>query len=255
MKNIGDPIVRVDGRLKVTGAALYSAEIPMLKTAYAVLVTSAIASGRITELDDDKARSTPGVIAVFSYKNAPHLNRPKMMPAGQSMPILQTADIYYGGQVIAVVLAESLEIATHAASLVSVSYSTKVPAIDMNAHLASAFVPPKSQTGEDSASKRGEVAVGLAHADVKLDLLYTTPVEHHNPMEPHATTAVWEGDQLTVYDATQAVTNAAHSLAQILGIPVANVRVISRFLGGGFGCKGMSWPHVAIAAMAARAPT
>ncbi|PRC92446.1 xanthine dehydrogenase family protein molybdopterin-binding subunit [Solimicrobium silvestre] len=252
MKNIGDPIARVDGRLKVTGAALYSAEIPLLKTAYAVLVTSTIASGRITVLDEDRARSIAGVIAVFSYKNAPRLSRPKMMPAGQSIPILQSPDIYYGGQVIAVVLAESLESATHAASLVTVSYSTKVAAIDMNAHLASAFVPAKRQTGEDPSSKRGDTTAGLAQADIKLDLLYTTPVEHHNPMEPHATTAVWEGDQLTVYDATQAVTNSAHSLAQILGVPVANVRVISRFLGGGFGCKGMSWPHVAIAAMTAR---
>jgi xanthine dehydrogenase YagR molybdenum-binding subunit len=252
MKNIGDPIARVDGRLKVTGAALYSAEIPMLKPAYAVLVTSTIASGRITALDDEKARRAPGVIAVFSYKNAPHLNRPKFMPAGQSMPILQSADIYYGGQPIAVVLAESLESATHAASLVVVSYSALAPAIDMFAHLDSAFVPAKRQTGEDPSSKRGNARNGLAHADVKLRLMYTTPVEHHNPMEPHAATAVWEGDQLTVYDATQGVTNSAHSLSQILGVPAANVRVVSRFLGGGFGCKGMSWPHVAIAAMAAR---
>ena len=252
MKNIGEPIARVDGRLKVTGAALYSAEIPMLKPVYAVLVTSTIANGRITALNEESALRTPGVIAVFSHKNAPRLNRPKFVPAGQSMPILQSADIYYGGQPIAVVLAESLESATHAASLLSVSYSVLAPAVEMEKHLDSAFVPAKGQTGDDPSSKRGDADAALAGAAVALHLTYTTPVEHHNPMEPHATTAVWEGDQLTVYDSTQAVTNAAHALAQILGVPTDNVRVVSRFLGGGFGCKGMSWPHVAIAAMAAR---
>jgi xanthine dehydrogenase YagR molybdenum-binding subunit len=202
MENIGDPIRRVDGRLKVTGAALYSAEIPLVQPAYAVLVTSTIANGRIEALDDEQARRSPGVIAVFSYKNTPRLNRPKFMPAGQSMPILQSQDIYYGGQPIAVVVADSFESATHAASLVAISYQAQTPAIDMKQHLDTAFAPAKLQTGGSSASNRSDPDAGLAQADVKLHLVYTTPVQHHNPMEPHATTAVWEGDKLTVYDAT-----------------------------------------------------
>lgn len=250
--DIGDPLPRVDGALKVTGGARYAAELPMRKLAYAVLVPAGIARGQVESLDDGPARRTPGVVAVISYKNAPKLQKPKYIPAGQSVPIFQGPEVYYAGQPIAVVVADSFEQASYGASLVQARYRRDAPATELDGLLYTAFQPEKMQTGLPAASRRGDVTAGLHEADLTLHAVYRTPFEHHNPMEPHATLALWEGDRLTVYDATQGVSNARQALAQIFGIDKDKLRVVSHFLGGGFGCKGQSWPHVAIAALAAR---
>ncbi|NTV10945.1 MAG: xanthine dehydrogenase family protein molybdopterin-binding subunit [Zoogloea sp.] len=249
---IGAPIPRIDGQLKVTGGARYAAEIPLPRMAHAVLVPSTIASGQVDSLDDGDARQAAGVLAVISFRNAPRLARPKYVPAGQSMPILQGPEIYYAGQPIAVVVADTLEHATHAASLVHASYTSRPPATDMERLLQSVYQPEKTQIGQPAASRRGDVSLGLQQAVETIHAIYRTPIEHHNAMEPHATVAVWERGNLTVYDATQGITNVQEALAQIFGIDKSRVRVVSHFLGGGFGSKGQSWPHTAIAALAAR---
>lgn len=249
---IGDPLTRVDGPLKVTGGARYAAEIPLPNLAHAVLVPATIARGQVAAIDDRAARQAPGVLAVITFRNAPRLNRPKYLPAGQSVPILQGPEVYYAGQPIGVVVADTFEHATYAASLVRATYRGEPPATAMEPQLAAAYQPKKMQIGLPAATRRGSVARGLETAEVSLQAVYRTPFEHHNPMEPHATTAVWEGDKVTVYDATQGVSGDRQAIAQILGIDKEKVRVVSHFLGGGFGCKGQSWPHAAIAVVAAR---
>lgn len=249
---IGAPLPRVDGPLKVTGAARFTAEIPLQQVTYGVMVPATIARGQVTAIDDRAARSAPGVLAVITHANAPKLNRPKYLPAGQSMPILQGTEIYYWGQPVAVVVADTFEHATHAASLIRATYHEQAPAAEMAHHLNNAFQPEKMQIGQPAKSGRGNASQGMQQAAVTHTATYSTPFEHHNPMEPHASIAAWEGNRLTVYDSTQGVNNVRHALSQILGIPAKNVRVISHFCGGGFGCKGQSWPHTTLAAVAAR---
>lgn len=246
---IGQPLNRVDGRLKVTGGARYSAEFNLPQLVHAVLVQSAIARGRITNLDTRKATQAPGVLAVITHLNRPPLAIPSSPPAGQSQALLGGPEIQYSGQTIAVVVATTLEQAQHAASLLSVDYQEEKPDVIMLDHLDQAFRPT---AGRAADALRGNIAAGLAQATTTIDQAYTTPVEHHNPMEPHATVASWDGDTLTVYDATQSVYGSRGALAEAFGLEQDKVRVISHFLGGGFGCKGMSWPHTTLAALAAQ---
>jgi xanthine dehydrogenase YagR molybdenum-binding subunit len=248
--SVGQPLDRVDGRLKVTGAARYSAEFNRPGLVHAVLVQSAIARGRIRSLDTRAAERAPGIIAVITHRNRLPLAKPVSPPAGQSFPILGGPEIYYSGQTIGVVVADTLEHAQHGAELVKATYDAEAPTVIMAEHLDQAFRPTAG--GRPTDSGRGDVAQGLAPAEVTIDQVYTTPVEHHNPMEPHATVAVWEDDNLTVYDATQAVYNTRQSLAEVFGLEQDKVRVVSYFLGGGFGCKGQTWPHTPLAALAAR---
>jgi xanthine dehydrogenase YagR molybdenum-binding subunit len=252
---IGQPIGRVDGRLKVTGAARFAAEWPMNRMAHAVLVGSTIANGKIKTIDTTAAEKSMGVIAVLTYKNAPRMkpvvNNPAEAEAAARRVPLQTPDIYYNNQYIAVVVAETLEQARAAALLLHVSYDEQLAATDMNRERAKANKPP-SVSGKAADVERGKIDEGLAAAEVKIDETYRTPYENHNPMEPHATTAVWEGDKLTVYDATQYTYGVRHALATSFGLPEENVRCICKFTGGAFGCKGTVWYHVPLAAAAAK---
>ncbi len=234
---VGKPLDRVDGRLKVTGAAKYAAEFDAPKMSHAVLVLSTIAKGAITAMDTSEAEKQPGVIAVITPDNMPKV-------AAAQRPLFDKA-IHYSGQSIAVVVAETLEEATRAADLVHVTYAEEKPAVEMEPVIDQAY-----QRGQPN--KRGDFDAGLAGATHKVDHIYRTPIEHHNPMEPHATVAVWNGDMLTAYDSTQGVSGSAQSLARRFGIGADKVRVIDPFVGGGFGCKGQSWPHSSIAAMAAQ---
>lgn len=250
-KVIGKPMNRVDGRLKVTGGARYSAEIPATKLAYAVTIPSAIAKGKIAQIDTRAASAVPGVLAVITHLNAQKLDG--KAGGGRHLLLLQDNIVRYSRQHIGVVVADTLESATHAASLVQVRYDQDKPTTEMEANLGSA-VPPTSKLPRNQSvdSSRGNLAQGLDQAAVKIEQTYTTPVENHNPMEPHATTAVWEGERLTLYDATQGIFQAQKKVAGTLGIPPSNVRIISDFVGGGFGCKGSAWSHVVLAAMAAK---
>jgi xanthine dehydrogenase YagR molybdenum-binding subunit len=245
MSLIGAPLTRVDGRLKVTGAAKYTAEFQMPRLAYGVVVESTIPSGRITEIDTEKAEHADGVIFVLTHRNAP-----KLPGAEIRIPLLQEDKIYYNGQAIAVVVAESLHQAQYAASLVKARYLAIPAKLDFEAGFPTSH--PGSHNGEPGDAGWGDTTAGLAQAEIKVEETYTTPIQHHNPMEPHATIAQWEGDKLTVHDATQAVTSRQEYLATMFGIPAENIRVIALFVGGGFGCKGQTWSHVVLAAMAAK---
>ena len=250
---VGAPLDRVDGRLKVTGGARYAAEFPTANVAHAVIVTSTVPVGRIASIDTKAAEAAPGVIRVITHRNAPKLAM-KMggMFYTKSLTLMQDDAVHYNGQPIALVVADTLERATDAASLVKVKYSgTRKPTLDMHAVKASGYAPPPGFGGQPD-SKHGDATAGLAQADAKIDAQYTTPIENHNPMEPHATIAAWDGDKVTVWDATQYVMGERDALAGVLGVPKENVRVVSYFVGGGFGCKGLMWSQVPLAAMAAR---
>ncbi|MBS1992406.1 MAG: xanthine dehydrogenase family protein molybdopterin-binding subunit [Cyanobacteria bacterium SZAS LIN-3] len=257
MKNlIGKGLDRLDGPLKVTGKARYSAEFPAAKMTYAVGVGSEIASGKIRSINTAEAEGAPGVIAVITHKNRPALKASSDFFGGGALADvrlpLADANIYHAGQFVAVVVAESLECARHAAELVKVTYIEENPVVDFDDKKAERYKAKQWFHGP-IARTRGTPEPALAAAAVKVDNTYRTPVQNHNPMEPHATTAIWDGDKLTVYDATQGLYNTRKSLSDIFGIPPANVRVVCKFIGGGFGCKGAMWPHVTLCVMAARA--
>jgi xanthine dehydrogenase YagR molybdenum-binding subunit len=248
--NIGAPLDRVDRRLKVTGAAKYSAEWPMPGVAHGFLVLSTIANGRIRSIDTARARREPGVIAVMTHQNAPRVVTADDKVGVDKAPlVLQSDEIAYDRQPVAVVLADTLERAQHAASLVDVRYESERP---QTTFAMGTPYKPKEVHGKDADTQRGDALAALAAAPVRVDYVYTTPAEHHNPMEPHATIARWDGDTLTVYDATQGVFGTRTRLANMFGMPAENVRVIAKFIGGGFGGKGSAWPHTILAAMAAK---
>lgn len=265
---VGAPIDRVDGRQKVTGAARYSADHVLEGLVHAVLVQSIIASGRIARLDASGAEAAPGVLDVITHLNAPELPTTRAMSGGgfalQAVTPLQDDRIRHAGENVALVVAETLEQAQHAARLIRVEYDEHSPRTELREHgeqvpsfvlsdyLEQAY-PPQGVFGNPPDHTRGDPDGGLLEAEVRVDETYTTPIEHHNPMEPAATIAVWQDDgALTVYETTQGVTTTRMALAQALGLPRRKVRVVSRFLGGGFGCKGPYWPHTTLAAVAAR---
>ncbi|MGE5183549.1 MAG: xanthine dehydrogenase family protein molybdopterin-binding subunit [Acidobacteriota bacterium] len=252
---IGAGLDRVDAHAKVTGQATYAADVPVAKVAHAVIVSSGIARGRIAAIDVTAANKLPGVLAVITPKDAPHVdaNAKHGMPNERVLQLLQDDKIEYSDQPVAVVVADTLERAQHAALAVTIRYKVESPVADLVSNLGAAMPPKHPLPTGPADTQRGDVAAGLASAAHKLELVYTTPVQNHNPMEPHATIAVWQGgDRLTLYDATQYVYGVRARLAEIFGIPRENIRVIDHFVGGAFGCKGTPWSHVALAAMAAK---
>jgi len=237
---VGLPLDRTDGRLKVMGGAKYAAEFHLPGLTHAVLIQSTIANGRVTTVDTKEAEAAPGVLAVITVDNA------KPPVPGQS--IFAGKDIHFSGQHIGVVVAETFEQATHASHLVRITYDRQQPVAVMEDHLADAVVPG----GRAGPSRRGNFDQGITGASKQIHEVYRTPIEHHNPMEPHATTADWDGDHLTVYESTQGIFGTQGAMMKLFGVPKDKVRVITHFVGGGFGCKGMTWPHTGIAAYAAR---
>ncbi|NUY01214.1 xanthine dehydrogenase family protein molybdopterin-binding subunit [Paraburkholderia youngii] len=255
MNLIGQPLDRVDGLLKVTGDARYAAEFPGARLGHGVLVTSTIPAGTISSIDASRAEAVPGVLLVMTYQNAPRLpNGGKSAfspPAGRHLSLLQDNQVHYSNEPVAVVVADTLEHATDAARQLRIVYQPDTAALDFEQAKAHAHAPDKPQ-GRQTDTQRGSFEDGMQSGDVHIEATYTTPIEHHNPMEPHATMAHWDGPQLTVYDSTQGVSGTAQVLAKTFAIPVSDVRVISPLIGGGFGCKGSSWSHVSLCAMAAR---
>jgi len=245
MSVIGQPLARIDGRLKVTGGAKFTAEFPIPGLVHAFVVQSTISCGRITAIDSADAERTAGVLAVLTPNNAPKLPSPQ-----QRLSLLQDDKIHYNAQPVAVVVAASLEQAQYAASLIRIQYQSEPPHLDFKAGFPRSY--PGSHVGEPGDLSFGDVEAGLREAAIHVDRVYTTPIQHHCPMEPHATIAQWDGDRLTVHDSSQYVYARKGSLAEIFRIPEGNVRVIALFVGGGFGCKGEIWSHVVLAAMAAR---
>lgn len=243
--SIGDPISRVDGPAKVIGAARFSAEYQIPRLAHASLVMSSVPNGRITSIDTAKAEAAAGVIAVITPSNALRLAAPE-----KRLTTLQDDRVFYQNQPIAVVVAESLEQAKYASSLVRPHYETAPAKLDFHAGFPQSY--PSTHNGEPGDQSWGDVDAGLSAAEVRLDAIYTTPIHHHNPMEMHATIAQWDGDHVTLYDATQHISGVQEEIAKQFGIPKENVHVTCLFTGGGFGCKGQLWSHVTLAALAAR---
>jgi xanthine dehydrogenase YagR molybdenum-binding subunit len=246
---VGAPLDRVDGRLKITGAATYSAEWPMPNLAYGYLVLSTIAAGRIARIDTSAAIAESGVIDIMTPNNAPRVRAKPETANDRYLMVLQNDEVQYDRQPVAVVIATSFEAAKYAASLVRTDYRAARPMLEFE---RGEHYTPDQIHGEPADSLRGDALSALDAAPIRIDNVYTTPQENHNPMEPHATIARWDGDTLTVYDANQGVFPARKRLAYTFGIPAANVRVITKFVGGGFGSKGSQWPHTILAAMAAK---
>ena len=250
---VGKPLDRVDGRLKVTGAAKYSAEYSLEGMVHAVIVTSTIAQGTVVRVDAQAAQKAPGVLAVLSPDNPQPLAQDpgkKSKPQERFVHVFQTRKVDYQHQPVALVIADTLERATHAAALVKVQYRASKPKLDLEAERSRASAP-KSINGRKADTSTGEAPQEKPAAT--LDATYSTPYEHHNPMEPHATTAHWQDGALTVYEATQGIFNTRERLASLFGLPQDKVRVVTKFIGGGFGCKGSTWAHTVLAVMASRA--
>ena len=246
---IGAPQTRVDGPLKVTGGARYAADWVVPGLAYGYIVESTIANGRVRSLDTARARRQAGVIAIMTSENAMRVNPAAQKENDRNLTVLQEDIVRYDRQPIAVVIADSFARAKYAASLVGVTYAAETARTQF---ADGTIVVPKSIHGKPPDSTRGDVDAAVAQAAVHIDNLYTTPIEHHNPMEPHATIAMWDGDRVKLYDGTQGTIPARTRIAGVLQIPVENVEVITKFAGGAFGSKGSTWSHTILAAMAAK---
>lgn len=248
---VGRPQKRVEGRLKVTGRATYAADHGpdhgIDDVAYAVMVDSSIGRGRISAIDTAAAEAEPGVLSVISHHNAPTLpyedNTDSYDPPGMRLRVFQDDRVRFFGQPVAVVVAQSLEAAQHAAHLIDVSYHAEQPSTDLTT----------APAGEPTTYGRGDAEAALGSAPVRLDLTYKLARNHHNPIEPHATIARWDRGRLTVWDKTQWVGDGTQGeLAAVFGLSRNDVRVISPYVGGAFGSALRCWPHVTVAALAAR---
>ena len=245
---IGTPTPRVDGPLKTTGTAEYAADYHFDRLVHAVPVGALMASGRIAKLDTANAESMPGVLLVLHHGNIGPLYR--TVPGDNNATNSEVRSpfedevIRHWGQYVAVVVAETLEQATAAAAAVKVEYAPDA------ANLRTSLDDFKGE--RKTISDRGDVDQAFDDAPVKIDQTYITPVETHNPIEMHASVVRWDGDHVTLYETSQGVMNHRVVMAQVLGLPVENVRVVTRFLGSGFGGKLFPWPHAAMAAVAAR---
>ncbi|BFG76953.1 xanthine dehydrogenase family protein molybdopterin-binding subunit [Paraburkholderia terrae] len=245
---IGQPQSRIDGPLKVSGRAQYTSDIDLPDMLYAVPVCATIASGRVTSLEFAAAQAMPGVRVVLHRGNIGRFYRisGNSMETGfvdEARPPFEDDVIRYYGQYVAAVVAETFEAASNAAAAVKVGY-------EKTAHDVSDELEAKGEPHVQS--ERGDAASAFDSSEVTLDETYVTPVETHNPIELHATVAQWDGEGYTFYETTQAVSNHQGTLMQMLGLPKEKVRVISRYLGSGFGGKLWMWPHSLLAAAASR---
>jgi xanthine dehydrogenase YagR molybdenum-binding subunit len=256
MSSVGEPLPRLDGRLKVTGGAQYTADVPLAGALHASIVHSTIANGRTISIDTGAAEKAPGVVAVLTYRNMPRMNpTPKpwrhLHPYGQGYLPLQDDQIHYAGQPVVLVVANTLDQAAYAGTLVKVVYDVK-PAVVFNAETAKrAFDPP--QFLWPVSSSVGDPAKAVADSAVRIESVYTTADRHHNQMEPHATMATWDSSgALTIFEASQHIFGMREFVSIVLGVPPEKITVVSRFVGGGFGGKAYVWPHTLMAALAAR---
>jgi xanthine dehydrogenase YagR molybdenum-binding subunit len=245
---VGGDFVRIDGPLKVSGSAPYTSDTHLPGMLYAVPVCASIARGRLAQIDTTTAASMPGVRAIFTRENIGKFYRIGFAPdlrIDERRPPLEDDIISYHGQYIALAVADSFAAATAAAHATKASYVAS-PA-DLRADMA---VGHASEV--DTQRGDADAAFAAAPESLKLDQTYTTPVETHNPIELHATVAVFDGANYTFYETTQSIVNQRGVMAQMLGVPEENVRVIMKYLGSGFGGKLFPWPHSLLAAAAAR---
>jgi xanthine dehydrogenase YagR molybdenum-binding subunit len=248
---IGAPLERLDGKLKVTGTAPYAFEQRVGQAAYLHPVQSSIARGRIRKIDTRAAERAEGVIAVLTHEMAARLASDE----NRELWVLQSDEVHFRGQFVAAVIAETLEAARHAAGLVGIEYEAARPDLTFGPDRKDLYAPKAVNPGYPTDTDQGDAEAAFEAAQVKVDATYTTPMEHNSPMEPHTTVALWESPKLTLYDSTQSVHSVRTTVAKTLGLEVGNVRVVSPYVGGGFGSKGEAHAHNILAALAAmRAP-
>ena len=257
---LGQPLPRVDGRAKVTGSARYAADFNQPGQLYAVAVSATVGLGRITGIDAARVASMPGVVKVITHRNAPRLpyrpHRSYIDPAvGERLQVLQDEWVRFYGAPVAIVVAETIDHAERAAAALPVTYASEKPAVDLADPRAQPIVPeaaaqPDARIPADTL--RGDPGRELTSAAAKVEATYEIARENHNPMEPHATVAAWNGEKLTLWSKSQFVVNEQAEIAAIFGIPAENVQVICPFIGGAFGTSLRTWPHVTLAALAAR---
>lgn len=244
---IGAPLDRIDGPKKVTGAATYAHEHRIAGVTYAFPVQSTIARGRIVSIDASAALALPGVISVLSHENAPRL----ASLDNADLAVFQSDSIAYQGQFVAAVVAETLEIARQAAELIVVRYEEEPHDVELRVDRGDLYKPEKVNPNQETDTESGNVEAALAHAAFSIDHTYTTPTYHNQPLEPHTTIAIWSDDAFTLYDANQGAHRISDDVARTFGLPSERVRVISPYVGGAFGSKAFTHPHVILTAMAA----
>ncbi|HEX4381468.1 MAG TPA: xanthine dehydrogenase family protein molybdopterin-binding subunit, partial [Myxococcales bacterium] len=260
MTAVGKPLIRREAHAKVTGGARYTYEVPVAGVLYGVMVTSRCAKGRVTAMDTAEAERHPGVAAILTPFNAMKLPGPIKAgdPADRTLHVLQGPEIEYSNQPIALAVADTFERAVHAANLVRVTEAADPFTVDFEAELPNGFPHDLMTGGHKLPADQliGNIQKGLEPAyrlAARVEAVYRTPPETHNPMEPHATLAIWSSaTQLLVYDATQGIFGVRKKLATVFALEPKDVRVITKFVGGGFGCKGTPWSHVPLAALASK---
>ncbi len=246
---VGKPMDRVDGPLKVTGAAKYAFEVPDVSNAlYGFVATASIAKGRITTLDSSETERMPGIVKVLTWRDAP--------PQGggnhrEACPVLTSAEVAHYGQPIALVIAQTFEQARDGAYHLHVEYEEDAAKHALTSNIAAARKPASPQTPADTSN--GDFDAAFAAAPVQLDVTYTTPLQSHAMMEPHATIAAWDGDNLTLFTSNQRLSQNMLAMAKTLKMQPENVRLVSRYIGGGFGSKLWVNPDATLAALGARA--
>ncbi|MFK3984680.1 xanthine dehydrogenase family protein molybdopterin-binding subunit [Micromonospora sp. NPDC050397] len=245
---VGRPHARLEGRDKVTGAARYAVEYPVEPVTYAWPVQATVVRGRITRVDPDAALAVPGVLRVLWYVNAPRLHS----ETDQDLFLLQRPEVHFRGEVVALVVAESLEAARESAGLVRIDYDTLPHSTVLTERHPALYKPTVVNAGYPTDTAIGDFDAGFEAAEVRVDHVYRTPAYHNNPMEPHAATAQWLDGRLLVHDSNQGASRVAESLAQLFDLSPGAVRVIAEHVGGGFGSKGNPRAPVVLAAMAAR---
>lgn len=254
--NVGQPLVRVDGKLKVTGTAPYAYEQPVENPAFLFPIVSTVALGKIKSIDAGVALALPGVLLVLTHENAPKL----LVKTDAELYILQSPDIHYKGQFVGAVVAESPEVARHAASLVRVEYEQAAHDAVFRVDHPEKFQPGRVNGFKPGKSEEGDVDAAFAAAPFKVDLTFTTPHEHHNPIEPHPVTALWHEEsllrpgakRLTLFDSNQGPGFHPFFLGPLLGLLPNQIEIVAPFVGGSFGTKAMPHSHLVLASLAAK---
>src|SRR3954470_20083500 len=211
---LGSPLERVEAREKVTGTAKYAYEYERENVAYGWIVASTIANGRICAIDARRALTAPGVVQVVTYENAPRLKDVD----DHELAVLQSPEVSYRGQIVAAVVAETLEAAREAAALVRVDYEQSPHDVALTPDRPSLYKPEVVNPSYPTDTAQGDFDAAFAGAQVRVDETYCTPAFHNNPIEPHATLAVWDGDSLTLYDSNQGAPAARDAVAEVLGL-------------------------------------
>jgi xanthine dehydrogenase YagR molybdenum-binding subunit len=253
---IGAPIGRVDGRLKVTGAARYGADMGAANAAYAFLVTSNIARGRILSIDHASCRATAGVLDILTHRDIGHSIIPGKLFSGggylsSTIQPLVSEEIAQAGQIVALVVADTFEAARDGAHRVDIRYEAQAPAASFDS-IGAETVAAKDVAPEHEDPKVGDAELAFSAAEVTIDFQYQTPTQHHNPIELFTTLCAWDGDKLTVWESSQNVTGFKYGVAEQLGIKPDDVRIISPYIGGAFGSRGGLTHRTAILAIAAK---